>query len=69
MAETKIEAPSGFPATFLYTMSWEDPRPDMEVSASSLTQSVAYFKGKGPYHLGIQPLRAALPATQGTMRT
>ncbi|DBB17356.1 hypothetical protein WJX82_002206 [Trebouxia sp. C0006] len=31
MAEAKIEAPSGFPATFLYTMSWEDPRPDMEV--------------------------------------
>ncbi len=41
MAETKIEAPSGFPATFLYTMSWEDPRPDMEVSASPLTQPVA----------------------------
>ena len=32
MAETKTEAPSGFPATFLYTQSWEDPRPDMQVT-------------------------------------
>lgn len=31
MAESKTEAPSGFPATFLYTQSWEDPRPDMQV--------------------------------------
>ena len=31
LAEPKTEAPSGFPATFLYTMSWEDPRPDMQV--------------------------------------
>ena len=31
MTETKTEAPSGFPATFLYTQSWEDPRPDMQV--------------------------------------
>lgn len=34
MTETKTEAPSGFPATFLYTQSWEDPRPDMQVSWS-----------------------------------
>lgn len=32
LAEPKTEAPSGFPATFLYTMSWEDPRPDMQVT-------------------------------------
>lgn len=32
LAEPKTEAPSGFPATFLYTMSWEDPHPDMQVS-------------------------------------
>eukprot|EP00891_Asterochloris_glomerata_P001660 jgi/Astpho2/1660/e_gw1.00032.33.1_t len=31
MTEAKVEAPSGFPPTFLYTMSWEDPRPDMKV--------------------------------------
>ncbi len=48
MAETKIEAPSGFPATFLYTMSWEDPRPDMEVTASPLTHPVAYSTEMGP---------------------
>eukprot|EP00884_Botryococcus_braunii_P001650 jgi/Botrbrau1/11486/Bobra.0360s0013.1 len=30
-AESKVEAPPTFPPTFLYTMSWEDPRPDMEV--------------------------------------
>lgn len=30
-AESKVEAPATFPPTFLYTMSWEDPRPDMEV--------------------------------------
>jgi hypothetical protein len=30
-AETRVEAPPTFPPTFLYTMSWEDPRPDMEV--------------------------------------
>lgn len=35
MAETKTEAPSGFPATFLYTQSWEDPRPDMQVSTTT----------------------------------
>lgn len=31
-AETRVEAPPLFPPTFLYTQSWEDPRPDMEVS-------------------------------------
>jgi betaine lipid synthase len=31
LAENKVEAPPMFPPTFLYTMSWEDPRPDMEV--------------------------------------
>ncbi|EIE24752.1 diacylglyceryl-N,N,N-trimethylhomoserine synthesis protein [Coccomyxa subellipsoidea C-169] len=31
MTENKVEAPPMFPPTFLYTMSWEDPRPDMEV--------------------------------------
>lgn len=44
MAETKAEAPSGFPATFLYTMSWEDPRPDMEVSYTN-------FRFNCPNHL------------------
>lgn len=29
--ESKVEAPAMFPPTFLYTQSWEDPRPDMEV--------------------------------------
>ncbi len=31
LAENRVEAPPMFPPTFLYTMSWEDPRPDMEV--------------------------------------
>ena len=31
LTENKVEAPPLFPATFLYTQSWEDPRPDMEV--------------------------------------
>ncbi|CAL5226880.1 g9753 [Coccomyxa viridis] len=31
LAENKVEAPPMFPPTFLYTQSWEDPRPDMEV--------------------------------------
>lgn len=35
MTENKVEAPPMFPPTFLYTMSWEDPRPDMEVRAPS----------------------------------
>ncbi len=26
-----MEAPPLFPPTFLYTQSWEDPQPDMEV--------------------------------------
>ena len=37
MAESKTEAPSGFPATFLYTQSWEDPRPDMQVGKLTLS--------------------------------
>lgn len=32
LCENKVEAPPHFPPTFLYTMSWEDPRPDAEVS-------------------------------------
>ena len=32
VAEPKVEAPPCFPPTFLYTQSWEDPRPDMQVS-------------------------------------
>ncbi len=35
MTENKVEAPPMFPPTFLYTMSWEDPRPDMEVRTPS----------------------------------
>lgn len=27
----QVEAPPMFPPTFLYTQSWEDPRPDMQV--------------------------------------
>lgn len=34
LAENKVEAPPMFPPTFLYTQSWEDPRPDVEVSSS-----------------------------------
>ena len=34
LAENKVEAPPMFPPTFLYTQSWEDPRPDVEVSFS-----------------------------------
>ena len=41
MAESKTEAPSGFPATFLYTQSWEDPRPDMQVGKPTLWHSFA----------------------------
>lgn len=29
--EQRVEAPPLFPPTFLYTQSWEDPEPDMEV--------------------------------------
>ena len=32
VAEPKVEAPPCFPPTFLYTQSWEDPRPDMQVT-------------------------------------
>ena len=31
LSETKVERPPMFPPTFLYNMSWEDPRPDEEV--------------------------------------
>ena len=34
LAENKVEAPAMFPPTFLYTTSWEDPRPDVEVGIS-----------------------------------
>jgi hypothetical protein len=30
-AASQVEAPPMFPPTFLYTQSWEDPRPDMQV--------------------------------------
>ena len=30
LEENRVEAPPMFPPTFLYTQSWEDPRPDME---------------------------------------
>ena len=30
--ENKVDRPALFPPTFLYTQSWEDPDPDMEVS-------------------------------------
>ncbi len=29
--EERVERPPMFPPTFLYTQSWEDPEPDMEV--------------------------------------
>ena len=32
LQENKVEAPPMFPPTFLYTQSWEDPRPDAKVS-------------------------------------
>lgn len=31
LAENRVEAPAMFPPTFLYTTSWEDPQPDVEV--------------------------------------
>ena len=31
LSEAKVERPPMFPPTFLYNMSWEDPRPDEEV--------------------------------------
>ena len=37
LCENKVEAPPHFPPTFLYTMSWEDPRPDAEVSTWALS--------------------------------
>lgn len=33
--EERVERPPMFPPTFLYTQSWEDPEPDMEVSGSA----------------------------------
>ena len=41
LEENRVEAPPMFPPTFLYTQSWEDPRPDMEVAAH--LSSVALF--------------------------
>lgn len=44
MAENKVEAPAMFPPTFLYTTSWEDPRPDVKVwAASGLMQFQQYM--------------------------
>jgi len=40
LAENKVEAPPMFPPTFLYTQSWEDPRPDMEVRLQLLCPEV-----------------------------
>ena len=36
LEENRVEAPPMFPPTFLYTQSWEDPRPDMEVATRAL---------------------------------
>ena len=36
LEENRVEAPPMFPPTFLYTQSWEDPRPDMEVRSCQL---------------------------------
>ena len=43
MTENKVEAPPMFPPTFLYTMSWEDPRPDMEVRTHCSLHSAGPF--------------------------
>ena len=39
LAENKVEAPAMFPPTFLYTTSWEDPRPDVEVGSLTIIQA------------------------------
>lgn len=44
--EARVEAPALFPPTFLYTQSWEDPRPDMEVGL--LCTGVQVFPTHGP---------------------
>lgn len=72
MTEAKVEAPSGFPPTFLYTMSWEDPRPDMKVGTARPIKHVAWFKGRlqggnslrhwSGQHAVQQHSRATLPA-------
>ena len=36
LQENKVEAPPMFPPTFLYTQSWEDPRPDAKVRPTTL---------------------------------
>lgn len=58
MAESKTEAPSGFPATFLYTQSWEDPRPDMQVSKLTLSGIALFYGSSESSHacLSIQQL-------------
>jgi len=40
LEENRVEAPPMFPPTFLYTQSWEDPRPDMEVPARPLSDAL-----------------------------
>ena len=41
LAENKVEAPPMFPPTFLYTTSWEDPRPDVEASLHPAQHALA----------------------------
>jgi betaine lipid synthase len=43
--EQRVEAPPLFPPTFLYTQSWEDPEPDMEVGLVLLV--CGFFLGGG----------------------
>ena len=46
LQENKVEAPPMFPPTFLYTQSWEDPRPDARVRRSA--PAVMQGEGSGP---------------------
>ena len=41
LQENKVEAPPMFPPTFLYTQSWEDPRPDARVRTCQQRWSAA----------------------------
>jgi hypothetical protein len=45
--EQKVEAPPLFPPTFLYTQSWEDPVPDMEVFKLSSKDTVLTLTSGG----------------------
>jgi hypothetical protein len=46
LEENRVEAPPMFPPTFLYTQSWEDPRPDMEVAARPPAVGCAVLPGR-----------------------